>query len=1232
MPTATTPFRALSKHLTCFSAICLALLSAASARAQTPWLNQDYSDYTVGDFVGTNNTPSLISSVPSNNVIVDVSGNKKARYFKAAASSGLGTIYKLSDNLSTDRPKGYFSFKATMGTNAGTNGSYMIYTLGANDSNSVAPAASQYLQIRLYYANTTTNQLRIYSGSGNTNNPAQVFPASGYSTLPTNENTFQVWYNKTASPMGYTNPSGISNNLNTNSFVVYINGALYGSNASSTGTLPTSVTTSNATTGANSVSTIGKLGWLPGNSSQAYDITFDNVYAADSAPGVSVAPSITSATNVSAPLEVPFTYQITTDPPGATSYALTGKLPDGLEFNSATGVINGIPTTVGGPTVVSISASNSVGTGPSVNLSISVLYPVNVFSGSNPSLNTPASWSLGSMPTGSANPGSFTDLVFNSTATNLTTTAGNIYGKSWNVTNGGNYTFSSTNADGQTSFKLGNTGTVDTYPYYNAVVGASNVMLYLTNGSKLTFALTNTGAGGTNSLIALRNSGVVLIAEGSVADFQAPISAVSASNVLTKAGNGTLILGASNSCSGGIVVSNGTVNATAANSLGAGAVTVDGGLVDVSADNAWTGSKALGINGGVAAFSSSNNYTGITTLSGGTLRLSNAAALGTTNTAGTFKLAGGIVEALADYDLGHAFGTATNNGTNSWVKLDGQTTTISGPVTLNAAPGVTLALYKLAGTTNSANTVTKTGSGTLQLRGGGVPSLTADWSINDGTLFINTTASGGLGTNNYVILNGGNILMSKGAGSTGNYTGQGQDAGLRLQQNGMIILNPNTNTAPGANTASFTNLVISNQTLTVLKGAEAFCSTNPGYTDPRISFAGAALNGSATILVGTNMETVLQAGTGPGGVTKTGAGKLTISSGSVVTNSVTNSVPNTYTDPTTVDAGTLQLGGIHASSITIGANAVLESTLATNNPVTSGSLAFAGGAKVRIAGTPDGTSAYTLVTASSGITGTPTLESAIVGYTLATIGNSLILTTAVPTTPTIAVTGSFTNFSTTIGAPSAAQTVSASGSDLTTSITVTPPAGYEVSTDGTSYNASLSLTPSGGVLASTTVYVRLTGAAVGSFPGNVSFASTGASTQSVPVTGSVVSLYDSWASGYGLSGTNAATTADPDLDGFNNNSEYYFDGNPTNSTPYLLRVTPSSTNAVFNWIQRNSGVSYEVQTNSTLTNVWTGPAAVTISNSANQSGVLLTNDYMRKEFIVPASGKSFYRVKATIAP
>jgi hypothetical protein len=42
--------------------------------------------------------------------------------------------------------------------------------------------------------------------------------------------------------------------------------------------------------------------------------------------------------------------------------------------------------------------------------------------------------------------------------------------------------------------------------------------------------------------------------------------------------------------------------------------------------------------------------------------------------------------------------------------------------------------------------------------------------------------------------------------------------------------------------------------------------------------------------------------------------------------------------------------------------------------------------------------------------------------------------------------------------------------------------------------------------------------------------------------------------------------------------------------------------------------------------------AVTVSNSANTNGINIPADYERKEFTVPAAGKEFYRVQATIAP
>ncbi|NBU73253.1 MAG: hypothetical protein EBS53_17745, partial [Bacteroidetes bacterium] len=429
-----------------------------------------------------------------------------------------------------------------------------------------------------------------------------------------------------------------------------------------------------------------------------------------------------------------------------------------------------------------------------------------------------------------------------STVTNLTTTSGNVYGKSWNVTNGSNYTISSVATTGQTSFKFGNTGTNDAiYPYYNTVAGASNVMLFLTNGSKLILLAAN-AISGQNSTSQLRTSGTMLISSNALADFQVSIDSSTISNVLTKAGAGTLNLGASNSFAGGLIVSEGTVNATNSSSLGAGTLTVNGGAVNATADNAWTGSKALTINGGTATFLGSNNYTGITTLNGGTLRLSNSAALGASNTTGTFVFAGGTVEALADYDLGHTYGTATNNGTNSWLKLDGQTVAINGAMTFNVASGATLGLYKISGNTNSANVITKSGPGTLQLKGGGVTSITADWNINEGTLFINTTASGGLGTNNTLVMNGGNLLLSKGVGSNGTYSGGGQDTPISVLADTIITLDPNENAASGANTASFPSLSVGTKTIQVRKGANTKSSaTDPNYADPQLSFKSATL-------------------------------------------------------------------------------------------------------------------------------------------------------------------------------------------------------------------------------------------------------------------------------------------------------------------------------------------------------------------------------------------------------
>ncbi len=105
--------------------------------------------------------------------------------------------------------------------------------------------------------------------------------------------------------------------------------------------------------------------------------------------------------------------------------------------------------------------------------------------------------------------------------------------------------------------------------------------------------------------------------------------------------------------------------------------------------------------------------------------------------------------------------------------------------------------------------------------------------------------------------------------------------------------------------------------------------------------------------------------------------------------------------------------------------------------------------------------------------------------------------------PTISITGTpLGAFNSTPGVPSAQQSYTVSGSNLTGNIAITAPADFEISTtSGSGFTSALSLTQVGGVVSATTIYVRFNRATAGVSSGNIAHASAGATTQNVAVTG-----------------------------------------------------------------------------------------------------------------------------------
>jgi len=151
-----------------------------------------------------------------------------------------------------------------------------------------------------------------------------------------------------------------------------------------------------------------------------------------------------------------------------------------------------------------------------------------------------------------------------------------------------------------------------------------------------------------------------------------------------------------------------------------------------------------------------------------------------------------------------------------------------------------------------------------------------------------------------------------------------------------------------------------------------------------------------------------------------------------------------------------------------------------------------------------GTAAWTLQSISTGIPASTTLSirfrqnGTVTQYRL----DDIKLTGSVP--PSLTTSGTLSAFSTNEGVASASQSFSVTGSNLTANVSVTAPSGFAVSTSASGpWTSSVSLTPSSGAVSQTIYVIVPSSTTQGSYSGDITVSSTGATDQLVPVTATV---------------------------------------------------------------------------------------------------------------------------------
>ena len=396
---------------------------------------------------------------------------------------------------------------------------------------------------------------------------------------------------------------------------------------------------------------------------------------------------------------------------------------------------------------------------------------------------------------------------------------------------------------------------------------------------------------------------------------------ISGSGGLTQAGSGSLTLTAASTFGGathinagsiilghGSALQNSTVNINVANGLdlggadatlgalaGSGGLALAGGITltvggngtDTTYSGVLSGSGALTKTGaGTLTLSATNTFSGATTINEGsillvetdyynrslqnstvTLNVDGGLDLGTVNDASLGALAGGGDLSFQDVEV--------------HVGANNASTTYSGVFT--------------SGTT----TLYKEGTGTWTLTGSGFTDGTL--VIDEGTVVFDgaagrlysITADGGTLT----LTNGTNLNLSNDLEGTGDIEING--AATRVSAATLHVYGP-VNVADGAEVSVTNDLsFLNNKTLTIDQATVLAAGFSSSFAGSKIQLSDAEGAPALTINGDSNstfVGVISDHTSGPGSLTKTGAGTLTLSGA------------NTYSGGTTISGGTLQIG------------------------------------------------------------------------------------------------------------------------------------------------------------------------------------------------------------------------------------------------------------------------------------------------------------------------------------